>query len=87
MRYIQAFYNPKHNSIDINHYNGYIIRIDCSKAEKELSITLGHERILDALAIDKLWNISKCIEKAVNIVKNGISNSRLQEFAIIIIQE
>ena len=53
MKFIQAFYNPKHNSIDINHYDGYIMRIDCSKAEKGLSITPGHEGILDALAIDK----------------------------------
>ena len=52
MRYIHAFYNPKYNSIDINHYNGYIIRIDCSKAEEGLKIIPGHEGILDALAID-----------------------------------
>lgn len=52
MKYIQAFYNPKHNSIDINHCNGYIVRIDCCKAEKGLKITPGHEGILDALAID-----------------------------------
>ena len=27
MKLIHARYNPMHNSIDINHYNGYILRI------------------------------------------------------------
>ena len=52
MKITHAAYNPKCNSIDINHYEGYIIRIDCSKAEEGLKITSGHEGILDALAID-----------------------------------
>lgn len=33
MKLIHAEYNPMHNSIDINHYNGYILRIDCEQAE------------------------------------------------------
>ena len=49
---IHAESNPKCNSIDINHYEGYIIRIDCNKAEEGLKITPGHEGILDALAVD-----------------------------------
>lgn len=52
MNMIHAEYNPKCNSIDINHYEGYIIRIDCNRAEEGLKITPGHEGILDALAID-----------------------------------
>lgn len=52
MNMVHAEYNPKCNSIDINHYEGYIIRIDCRKAEEGLKITPGHEGILDALAID-----------------------------------
>ncbi len=52
MNMVHAEYNPKCNSIDINHYEGYIIRIDCNKAEEGLKITPGHEGILDALAID-----------------------------------
>ncbi|SKA59748.1 hypothetical protein SAMN02745111_00063 [Eubacterium uniforme] len=52
MNMVHAEYNPKYNSIDINHYEGYIIRIDCNKAEEGLKITPGHEGILDALAID-----------------------------------
>lgn len=52
MNMVHAEYNPKCNSIDINHYEGYIIRIDCNKAKEGLKITPGHEGILDALAID-----------------------------------
>lgn len=52
MNMVHAEYNPKYNSIDINHYEGYIIRIDCNNAEEGLKITPGHEGILDALAID-----------------------------------
>ena len=52
MNMVHAEYNPKYNIIDINHYEGYIIRIDCNKAEEGLKITPGHEGILDALAID-----------------------------------
>ena len=52
MNMVHAEYNPKCNSIDINHYEGYIIRIDCNKAEEGLKITPGHEGILNALAID-----------------------------------
>ena len=52
MNMVHAEYDPKCNSIDINHYEGYIIRIDCNKAEEGLKITPGHEGILNALAID-----------------------------------
>ena len=52
MQYIHAFYNPKCNSIDINHYDGYILRIDCNKAENGLETTPGSQCALDALAID-----------------------------------
>ena len=30
MKLIHAEYTPMNNSIDINHYNGYILRIDCN---------------------------------------------------------
>ena len=42
-----------HNSIDINYYNGFILRIDCGKAEDGLITTPNSQRLLDALAIDK----------------------------------
>ena len=35
MKLIHAEYNPMHNSIDINHYNGYILRLDCNQQNQE----------------------------------------------------
>ncbi len=52
MKLVHAEYNMYHNSIDINHYNGYILRIDCAKAEERLKTTPNSQRLLDALAID-----------------------------------
>lgn len=36
MRTIFAEYNPKHNSIDVYTSVGYMLRIDCWEAEKDL---------------------------------------------------
>ena len=52
MKLIHAEYNPIHNSIDINHYNGYIFRIDCNQAESGIWTTPNSQRCLNALAID-----------------------------------
>ena len=52
MKLIHAEYNPMHNSIDINHYNGYILRIDCNQAESGIQTTSNSQRCLNALAID-----------------------------------
>lgn len=52
MNIIHAEYNQFYNSIDINYYNGYILRIDCGKAEKNLVTTSNSLRMLNALAID-----------------------------------
>ena len=52
MKLIHAEYNPMHNSIDINHYNGYILRLDCNQAESEIQTTPNSQRCLNALAID-----------------------------------
>jgi hypothetical protein len=41
MRIIYAEYNMYHNSIDIATYAGYILRIDCGKAEEGLKTTPG----------------------------------------------
>ena len=49
---IYAYYNIYHNSIDICNYAGYILRIDCAKAEKGLKTTPNSECALNALAID-----------------------------------
>lgn len=52
MKLILAEYNPMHNSIDINYYNGYILRIDCDQAESGIRTTPNSQRYLNALAID-----------------------------------
>ena len=48
---IHAEYNPMHNSIDINHYDGYILRIDCNQAESGIQTTPNPQRGLNALVI------------------------------------
>lgn len=52
MNIVHAEYNQFHNSIDINYYNGFILRIDCGRAEEDLTNTPNSQRMLDALAID-----------------------------------
>jgi hypothetical protein len=52
MKLIYAEYNPMHNSIDINHYDGYILRIECNQAEERIRTTPNSQRCLNALAID-----------------------------------
>lgn len=52
IKLIHAEYNPIYNSIDINHYNGYSLRIDCNLAESGIKTTPNSQRCLNALAID-----------------------------------
>ena len=52
MRTIFAEYNPKRNCIDIYTSVGYMLRIDCWEAEKDLKTTSGSDCVLNALAID-----------------------------------
>lgn len=52
MRLIHASYNMHYNSIDITTYTGYILRIDCNRAEKGLNTTPNTQRLLNAMAID-----------------------------------
>ena len=53
MRTIFAEYNPKHNSIDVYTSVGYMLRIDCQEAEKDLKTTPGSDCALNPLAIDE----------------------------------
>ena len=53
MNFISASYNMYHNSIDITTYDGYILRIDCNKAEDGLITTPCSQNSLNALAIDE----------------------------------
>ena len=39
MQLIYARYNKYHNSIDVTTFNGYLLRIDCGKAEHGLKVT------------------------------------------------
>ncbi len=59
MRTIFAEYNPKRNSIDVYTSVGYMLRIDCWKAEKDLKTTLGSNCALNALAIDEPLEYAK----------------------------
>ena len=52
MNFISASYNMYHNSIDITTFDGYILRIDCNKAEDGLKTTPNSQCALNALAID-----------------------------------
>ena len=52
MKFIYAEYNENHNSIDITTFDGYLLRIDCNKAEDGLKTTPFSQYALDALAID-----------------------------------
>ena len=53
MRTIFAEYNPHRNSIDVYTSAGYMLRIDCWEAEKDLKTTPGSDCALNALAIDE----------------------------------
>lgn len=59
MKLVHAEYNPMHNSIDINHYNGYILRIDCNQAESGIRTTPNSQQCLNALAIDNPLEYAK----------------------------
>ena len=50
---IFAEYNPQRNSIDIYTNDGYMLRIDCWEAEKDLKTTPGSDCALASLAVDE----------------------------------
>ena len=52
MRTIFAEYNPQRNSIDIYTNVGYMLRIDCWEAEKDLKTTPRSDCALTSLAVD-----------------------------------
>ena len=59
MRTIFAEYNHKHNSIDVYTSVGYMLRIDCQEAEKDLKTTPGSDCALNPLAIDEPLEYTK----------------------------
>ena len=59
MRTIFAEYNPQCNSIDVYTSVGYMLRIDCWEAEKDLKTTPGSDCALNPLAIDELLEYAR----------------------------
>ena len=53
MNIIYAEYNTYQNSIDIYPHTGYMLRIDCNKAENGIKTTPCSQCALNALAIDE----------------------------------
>ena len=63
MRTIFAEYNPQRNSIDIYTNVGYMLRIDCREAEKDLKTTPGSAYALTSLAVDEPLEYARlCLE-------------------------
>ena len=56
---IYAEYNMRHNSIDICTSAGYILIIDCEKAEAGLNTTPSSQHALDVLALDNPLEYAK----------------------------
>ena len=52
MNIIYGEYNIYRNSIDIYTHTGYMLRIDCDKAEDGIKTTPSSQCALNALAID-----------------------------------
>ena len=59
MRLIYADYNPYTNSIDVNTFENYILRIDCNKVEEGLRTTPCSQNSLNALAMDESLEYSR----------------------------
>ena len=57
MNIIYADYNIYHNSIDICTYAGYILRIDCAKAEEGLKTTPNSECALNVVLCQDLVQV------------------------------
>ena len=63
MRTIFAEYNPQRYSIDIYRNVGYMLRIDCWEAEKDLKNTPGSDYALTSLAVDEPLEYARlCLE-------------------------
>ena len=72
MRTIYAEYNINHDSIDVYTSAGYMLRIDCWKAEKNLKTTYGSECALTSLAV--LWNFLSLIFSHIKVHENQCEN-------------
>ena len=61
MRTIFAEHNPHRNSIDVYTSAGYMLRIDCWEAEKNLKTTPESDWALNVLALDEPLELCKTI--------------------------
>lgn len=59
MRLIYAVYSSITNSIDVNTFENYILRIDCNKVEEGLRTTPCSQNSLNALAMDEPLEYSR----------------------------
>lgn len=59
MRFIYAEYNMYRNSVDVTTFDGYLLRVDCNKAEDGLKTTPCSQCALDALAINELLEYAR----------------------------
>ena len=67
MRTIFAEYNPQRNSIDIYTKVGYMLRIDCWEAEKDLKTTPGSD--------------CACVHRSVNCALTSLAVDEPLEYA------
>ena len=65
MRTIYAEYNINHDSIDVYTSAGYMLRIDCWEAEKNLKTTYGSECALLHWLWMSLWNMQDYILRVI----------------------
>ena len=73
MRTIFAEYNPQRNSIDVYTSAGYMLRIDCWEAEKNLKTTPGSDCALNAFVIDEPLEYARlCVLVAIRKIRYSL---------------
>ena len=73
MKFIYAEYNMYHNRVEITTFDGYLLRIDCNKAEDGLTTTPCSQCALDALAIDEpLEYACLCLERNIQMWEDSL---------------
>ena len=72
MRTIYAEYNINHDSIDVYTSAGYMLRIDCWEAEKNLKTILDAKRFKLNVKINPEWKgVNHIISGGPYLIKNG----------------
>lgn len=59
MNFISASYNMYHNSIDFATFDGYILRIDCNKAEEGLKSYVANSTNFKPFYLLFLWHFGQ----------------------------